>query len=139
MNENIKRKILDKKLACKYIINANNKNYDAYFTLQIISTGLSAMIIKSKNNYHFQLSEKFKDPETSATTYWSILKTFYNGKRMPIIPPILVNNNLISNFKGALSGLRQFLATESPLKTMKYAFYFTSKALFVLKIFKFLS
>ena len=41
--------------------------------------------------------------------------------------------------KGALSGLRQFLAAESPLKMMKNAFYFTSKALFVLKIFKFLS
>ena len=42
-------------------------------------------------------------------------------------------------FKGGLSGLRQFLAAESPLKMMKNAFYFTSKALFVLKIFKFLS
>ena len=42
-------------------------------------------------------------------------------------------------FKGALSGLRQYLATESPLKIMKNAFYFTSKASFVLKIFKFLS
>ena len=31
------------------------------------------------------------------------------------------------------------LATESPLKSMKIAFYFTSKALFVLKIFKCLS
>ena len=40
--------------------------------------------------------------------------------------------------KGALSGLRQILATESSLKMMKNAFYFTSKALFVLKIFKFL-
>ena len=40
---------------------------------------------------------------------------------------------------GALSGLRQFLATESPLKIMKNAFYFTSKALFILKIFNFLS
>ena len=40
-------------------------------------------------------------------------------------------------FKGPLSGcLRQFLATESSLKMMKNAFYFTSKALFVLKIFK---
>ena len=42
-------------------------------------------------------------------------------------------------FKGALQGLRQFLITESPLKMMKNAFYFTLKALFVLKIFKFLS
>ena len=42
-------------------------------------------------------------------------------------------------FNGGLSGLRQFLATESPLKMMKNAFYFTRKALFVLKIFRFMS
>ena len=41
--------------------------------------------------------------------------------------------------KGPLSGLRQFLASESPLKLMKNAFYFTSKFIFVLKIVKFLS
>ena len=48
---------------------------------------------------------------------------------------------LLKNFyiRGALSGLRQFLATESPLKMIKNAFYLTLKALFVLKIFKFLS
>ena len=44
-----------------------------------------------------------------------------------------------SIFKGILSGLRQFLAAESPLKMMKNVFYFISKARFVLKIFKFFS
>ena len=42
-----------------------------------------------------------------------------------------------TSLKGALSGLRQFSAAESPLKMMKNAFYFTSKALFVLKVFQF--
>ena len=41
--------------------------------------------------------------------------------------------------KCALSSLRQFLAIENPLKMIKNAFYFTLRALFVLKIFKFLS
>ena len=27
------------------------------------------------------------------------LKTFYNGKKVPIIPPLLINNKLISNFE----------------------------------------
>ena len=45
----------------------------------------------------------------------------------------------LSVLKDALLGLKQFLATESPLKTMKNVFYFTSKAHFVLKIFKCLS
>ena len=48
-------------------------------------------------------------------------------------------SDLFCVVKGALSGLRQFLATESPLKMMKNAFYFILKALSVLKIFKFLS
>ena len=46
---------------------------------------------------------------------------------------------VVSILKGALSGLSQFLAIESPLKIMKNAFHFTLKALFVLKKFKFLS
>ena len=48
-------------------------------------------------------------------------------------------DELIRSFKGALSGLRQFLATETFLTMMKNVFYFTSKSLFNLKIFKFLS
>ena len=48
--------------------------------------------------------------------------------------PILIANIL----KGAVLGLRQFLAIESPFKVKKKTFYFILKALFVLKIFKFL-
>ena len=41
-------------------------------------------------------------------------------------------------FEGALSGLRQFLATERHLKMLKSAFHFNQKAPFFLKILKFL-
>ena len=51
----------------------------------------------------------------------------------------MIKSSVLITFKGALSCLRQFLATVSPLKTIKNAFYFTLKALFVLKIVKFLS
>ena len=37
------------------------------------------------------------------------------------------------DIKGALSNLRQFLATESSLKVVKNAFYFTFKVIFVLR------
>ena len=45
---------------------------------------------------------------------------------------------LFTLIKGVLSGLRQFLTIESPLKKMKNTSYLTLKALFVLKIFNFL-
>ena len=57
-----------------------------------------------------------------------------------ILAHVSVTNTFTNiGIKGALSGLRQFLTTESPLKMMKNAFYFTSNALCVLKMFKFLS
>ena len=65
MNESIKKKIMDKKYACKYF-NANNKNYDAYLKLQAISTELSEMILERKEDYYRMLSDKLNDPHTSA-------------------------------------------------------------------------
>ena len=50
-----------------------------------------------------------------------------------------MNKQNHERLKGALSGLRPYLANESPLKIMKNAFYFSLKAPFVLKIFKLLS
>ena len=48
---------------------------------------------------------------------------------------VLQKHSCYKGTKVALSGLRQFLPNESPLKMMKNAFYFTVKALFFLKIF----
>ena len=54
-------------------------------------------------------------------------------------PFVFLLQTMKIELKGALSGLRQFLTAESSLKMMKNVFYFTLKALFVIKIFKFLS
>ena len=66
MNEYIKRKIMDKNVAYKSF-KTNNKSYDAYLKLQTASTELSQMILKRKDDYHCQLSDKLNDPKTSAT------------------------------------------------------------------------
>ena len=58
---------------------------------------------------------------------------------MPVFSHGSCNAIKSASFKGALSGLRQFFADESTLKMMRNAFYFTSKAFFVLKIFRFFS
>ena len=51
----------------------------------------------------------------------------------------IVESDFIRSLKSVLSGPKLFLATGSPFKVMKNAFYFALKALFVLKIFNFLS
>ena len=58
--------------------------------------------------YHF---EKFKENLPSKEKFYSLL----TGKK-------IVTKNIFMILKGALSGLRQFLTFESPLKMMKNAF-----------------
>ena len=70
------------------------------------------ILLKQKDDYHCQLSDKLTDPKTSAKAYWSILKTLYNGKKISLIPPILVNNKLISNFKEKANHFNAFFASQ---------------------------
>ena len=59
------------------------------------------------------------------------------------LAPVLISKTVFARYstgiKGALKGLRQFLASESPFKKIKSTFYFSLKALAALKIFKFFS
>ena len=87
-------------------------NYDVYMKLQTKSTELSEMIWKIKEDYYVLLSDKLNDPHSSAKSYQSILKTLYIGKKIPLIPPILINNKLISNFKEKENYFNDFFASQ---------------------------
>ena len=52
----------------------------------------------SKAEYHERLAIKLNDPNTAPKTYWSILQTFVNGSKIPLIPPLLVNNQFVTDF-----------------------------------------
>ena len=59
---------------------------------------LSNVISFSKVKYHDRLAIKLNDPKTAPKTYWSILKTFVNASKIPLIPSLPVNNELITDF-----------------------------------------
>ena len=67
-----------------------------------------------------------------------IFKTGAKKNRSRFRSSIKLGTTTFAWLKNALSGLRQFWGTESPLKMTKNAFYFTLKALSVLEVFKFL-
>ena len=45
------------------------------------------------------MSSRLADLLTSPKTYWSILKTFLNSKKIPCIPPLFHENKFITDFK----------------------------------------
>ena len=44
------------------------------------------------------MTSKFNDPKAAPKTYWPISKRFLYNKKIPSIPPLPVNNRLISDF-----------------------------------------
>ena len=63
-----------------------------------------------KNVYYNQLAQKLNDPKTSSKTYWSISKTFYNGKKVPLIPPLFINDKSEPDFKLKANNFSNFFA-----------------------------
>ena len=77
----------------------NNKSNQSFATFQSFQSQLSSLIINLKNKHYSKLAKELLDPSTSPKTYRSILKTFLNNKKIPVIPPIFHDNKFITDFK----------------------------------------
>ena len=58
---------------------------------------------------------KLSDPMTSPKSYWSILKTFLNNKKIPFIPLLLHDDNFITDFKEKKEIFNNFFAKQCSL------------------------
>ena len=95
MNDEIKNLIKRK----NWLFHCQRKsgNLD-YASLNFITQDISNAVNSSKLKYHERLALSLNDPKTALKTYWKILKTFVNGTKIPLIPPLLVGNQLVTDF-----------------------------------------
>ena len=85
--------------------------------LETLITEINELISSTKNLYYENLARKLNNPLQLAKTYWSILKTFYNEKKIPIIPPLLVDNNFVTGIQTKANIFNKFFAEQcTPLK-----------------------
>ena len=116
MNENIKSKIKTKNLLFKQYIQNGRFESDFVF-LENLITEINELISSTKNLYYENLAKKLNNPKLQAKTYWSILKTFYNEKKIPIIQPLLVDNNFVIDIQTKANIFNKFFAEQcTPLK-----------------------
>ena len=95
MNEKIKHLINKKKAIFQKQKESNTVDHAI---LSNITLELSNAITFSKAKYHERLAIKLNDPKTAPKTYWSILKTFANCSKIPLITTSLVNNEFVTDF-----------------------------------------
>ena len=67
----------------------NGRLESDFILLEKLITGLNDLILSTKTLYYENLAKKLKNSLLQRKAYWSILKTFYNGKKIPQIPPLL--------------------------------------------------
>ena len=50
---------------------------------------------EAKKNYILKMISTLEDSNAASKTYWSILNRFLYDKKIPAIPPLLVDDNFI--------------------------------------------
>ena len=80
-------------------------------TLNISLQNLLGVSIESSKEKYYSFSSKIlMEPSTSRKTYWSVLKSFHNNKKIPCIPPIFHENRFVTNFKEKAELINSFFA-----------------------------
>ena len=67
------------------------KNPESIWHFEQIQDTLQTNIEISKQNYSFKLSGKLAVNKINPKCYWSILKSFRDNKKIPCIPPLIVD------------------------------------------------
>ena len=114
MNETIKNKMkVRNNLSKRYI---QKGRFESYFILiERLGNELSDLISQTKALYYENLARKLNNPLLQAKTYWSILKTFYNDKKVPLILPLLIDDKFVTNIKTKANILNKFFADQCTL------------------------
>ena len=57
-------------------------------------------------------NRKLNDPSTISKSYWSIMKTFFNGKKVPVILSLLFHGAFVTDFQEKVNIFNSFLAKQ---------------------------
>ena len=73
------------------------------------------MLFMTATEYDEKPDNVISSSKTSSKTYWSILKTFCNGRKIPVILPILKEGKLEPDFKNKAISIVFFASQCTPL------------------------
>ena len=91
---------------------ANENSTDKKEAIKTLQNKLTSTIENAKNEYYSKLSMKHSNPETSSKVNWSILKSFLNDKKIPIIPPLYHSGNFITDFRQKAELFKSYFAEQ---------------------------
>ena len=97
-NDKIKSLSQEKNLVFKEL-RKNSSNIQLQRRLENLQNKLHFTIHYFKQKYYQRMADKINKIKKSSKAYWSLLKIFLNIEKVPLIPPILFNDEFVTDFK----------------------------------------
>ena len=99
-----------KRIYKKYISGGKKPEDEA--NLKETSSFVSDLIADTKSSHFQNLGKRLNDPLTRPKTYWSILKKLLNKAKIPSVPPLLVNDTFVTDFREKAGIFNVFFANQ---------------------------
>ena len=80
--------------------------------LNKLSEDSANAITNSKLSYYRRIASKSNDPNSAPNSYWSILKSLVNSKKIPLISSVLVKDQLVANFLKKVDLFNEFFTQQ---------------------------
>ena len=117
MTSEIKQKLKKKtKIYKRFVKNKYDLGYKQLLNEKMTET--SNLIATAKENYYKKEGSKLLDPSLGPKKYWSILNTFLGKKKMPTIPPLFDNGEIVTDYLRKATIFNCYFASQSPLMTV---------------------
>ena len=111
MTREIKQKLKEKtNIYRKFVRNKFDLGYKELLNEKTIET--SSLIVTAKENYYRNEGKKLLDPTLGPKKYWSILNSFLGNKKMPTIPPLMENGEIITDYLGKAEIFNNYFASQ---------------------------
>ena len=82
-------------------------------------------ILEAKKNYILKMTKKLADSNTSSKSYWTILNRLLYNKKLPTIPPLLVDGKMVSDFGKKANIFNNFFASIcTPIDNTMFTVFF---------------
>ena len=83
--------------------------------VRLLQEKLNSFISVSKQSYYSRMATKLTKFHKSSKAYWSLLKTFLNNRKIPVIPPLYHEGDFVTNFKKKVELFNSFFASQCSL------------------------
>ena len=111
MTSEIKQKLKEKtQIYRKYVKNKYDVGFKQLLNNKMIET--SNLIANAKEKYYKNEGNKLLDPTLGPKKYWSILNSFLGNKKMPTIPPLFENGEVVTDYASKAEIFNNYFAAQ---------------------------